>query len=233
MSFDRVAVRRVGKLYGRHRALWDVTLETAPGDRLGLLGPNGAGKTTLLWLLSTLSRPSSGTLQVGPYSGDQVVGARGRIALLTHDSMTYDDLTGLENLELVAELSGRPRADASAWLAHVELEDAAERPAKTYSRGMRQRLGLARCLMIEPELLLLDEPFTGLDRASGEALERRLRAHPAVQWIVTHELDRAARICNRFAFLRRGRLTHVIDGPADVETLRAAYATHVEGAAHG
>jgi heme exporter protein A len=227
-----VEIRGLCKLYGRHRALWNLDLDVDGGDGLGLLGPNGAGKTTLLWILSTLSRPSRGEVRFRGF--DRPLEARGKIAFVSHQSMTYDDLTGRENLELVARCTGRAPSEAGIWLGRMGLEDAGDRTAKTYSRGMRQRLALARAFMIEPSIVLLDEPFTGLDQHSAaevEGLLEALRSAGATLWLVTHELERAARLCTRFAFLARGRLVERLDGPRDGAALRRIDAETMEGRA--
>jgi len=224
-----VEIRGLCKLYGRHRALWNLDLDVEAGDGLGLLGPNGAGKTTLLWILSTLSRPSRGEIRFRGF--ERPLEARGKIAFVSHESMTYDDLTGRENLELVARCTGRAPREAGSWLERMGLEGAADRPAKTYSRGMRQRLSLARAFMIEPSIVLLDEPFTGLDQHSAAQIDawlEALRSAGATLWLVTHELERAARLCTRFAFLARGRLVAQVDGPQDGPTLRRTYAEAME-----
>ncbi|MGF1509419.1 MAG: ABC transporter ATP-binding protein [Myxococcota bacterium] len=233
MPLAGVEVRSACKVYGRHRALWNVSLRCEPGTSLGLLGPNGAGKTTLLWLLSTLVRPTRGEVRWGTLPSDQLHSARGQVALLSHESMTYEDLTGRENLELVARCRGLSLRHAAAWLERVELAEVADRPAKTYSRGMRQRLSIARALMTEPSLLLLDEPFTGLDQRSAqgiEALVRERQSEGGMVWMVTHELSRAARLCDRFVLLRRGQLVADIPGPLTETELRTRYINIMDGA---
>jgi ABC-type multidrug transport system ATPase subunit len=231
LTIPHVEVRGVCKVYGRHRALWDVSLRCESGTSLALLGPNGAGKSTLLWLLSTLSVPTRGEVWLGSFGPDRLADARGDVALLSHESMTYEDLTGRENLELVARCRGLAPVAVVDWLDRVELVEAADRPAKTYSRGMRQRLSIARALMSDPSLLLLDEPFTGLDRRSAERIEALLlerRREGGIMWVVTHELGRAARLCDRFAFLRDGRMVELVEEPMDEAALRARYVDAVE-----
>ncbi|MEM1025551.1 MAG: ABC transporter ATP-binding protein [Myxococcota bacterium] len=227
-----VEIRGLCKLYGRHRALWNLNLDVEAGEGLGLLGPNGAGKTTLLWILSTLSRPSRGDVRFRGF--ERPIDARGKIAFVSHESMTYDDLTGRENLELVARCTGRPIGEAKTWLERMGLGAAADRSAKTYSRGMRQRLSLARAFMIEPSIVLLDEPFTGLDQHSAaeiESLLELLRGSGATLWLVTHELERAARLCTRYAFLAQGRLVREAAGPMETQALRQTYVDALEGRA--
>ncbi|HEX8954475.1 MAG TPA: ABC transporter ATP-binding protein, partial [Polyangia bacterium] len=170
MTFDVVDARGLTKVYGRQRALAGVDLTLRAGEATALLGPNGAGKSTLVGILSTLVSPTAGSVR---YGGADAASAaqpeddelRGAIGIIAHESHCYGDLTGHENLVFFARLYGVPDAHAAAerLLARVGLRDAARRAARTYSRGMLQRLALARALLHRPRLLLLDEPFTGLD----------------------------------------------------------------------
>ncbi|HJL41352.1 MAG TPA: ABC transporter ATP-binding protein [Myxococcales bacterium LLY-WYZ-16_1] len=226
-----VDVRRVSKVFGTHRALWRASLTFPSGSTTALLGPNGAGKSTLLWLCSTLGRPTSGEIRVGRWTGADLRRARGAIGFVAHTSMTYGELTGRENLELFATLSALPRpADvARRWLSAVALEFAADRAAKTYSRGMRQRLALGRALIADPPVLLLDEPFSGLDLASraqvGELLRARRGAGTTI--VATHDLAQAARLADRAVLLRNGRVIRTEEGMQTVESLQAWFTSAV------
>jgi heme exporter protein A len=210
---DSVHIDKVAKRYGTERALAGVTLELRAGSMCALLGHNGAGKTTLLGVVSTLVRPSSGavTYKSGatPVTGAAV---RKEIGLLAHASLCYSELTATENLELVATLYDVD-ADArtlSQLLDQVGLDTRARnRAARTYSRGMLQRLALARALLTRPSLLLLDEPFTGLDRGGALALGEQLgalKASGAIVVVVTHDLEAIAGRTDHVAILRRGAL---------------------------
>src|SRR6185436_8269759 len=151
---DRVEAREVSKIFGRHRALHKVSLALERGRVTALLVPNGSGKTTLLSLFSTLSRPTSGTMHFGDLPPERAKEVRGRIGLLSHAALSYGDLTGLENVVFFARLYGRTGAAAEAearkLLLEFGLDEAMHRAAKTYSRGMTQRLGLARALIGTP-----------------------------------------------------------------------------------
>ena len=208
---DRVRIAKVGKRYGTERALANVSLELAAGSMCALLGHNGAGKTTLLGIVSTLVRPSSGGVTY--HAGATAVAgatARREIGLLAHASLCYGELTAIENLELVAGLYEIADAPIDAVLDQVGLDRRARaRPARTYSRGMVQRLALARALLTRPSLLLLDEPFTGLDRDGALALGERLgqiKAAGAIVVVVTHDLEAIAGRADHVAILRRGAL---------------------------
>ncbi|MBK9033233.1 MAG: ABC transporter ATP-binding protein [Myxococcales bacterium] len=209
-----IVVDKVGKRFGDHRALAGVELELRAGSVCALLGANGAGKTTLLGILSTLVRASAGTVAyldgATPRAVDDAL--RADIGLLAHASLCYGELTAIENLRFFAALYGVVDADrrAEVLLDEVGLEASARtRAVRTYSRGMVQRLALARALLARPSLLLLDEPFTGLDRDGAMALGTRLgqaKAEGAIVVCVTHDLEAIAGVTDHVAILRRGKL---------------------------
>ncbi len=235
-ALDRVEAREVSKLYGRQRALWRVSMTLTRGRAVALLGPNGSGKTTLLDLFSTLSRPTSGEMFFGELPPERSREARGRIGLLSHAALTYGDLTGLENVTFYAELHriAQPEAEADRLLGELGLADAARRPARTYSRGMLQRLGLARALIGRPSLVLLDEPFTGLDRASTERVVERVKAlvgEGAMVLMISHELATAAELADEVVILFRGQVAARHEGRTTPDALRALYAEHAEARA--
>ena len=212
IDFDEVAVRDVSRHYGRRRALARVSLTCRAGEVLGLLGPNGAGKSTLLAILATLLSPSSGEVRYGGRAGTEAGPAlRARLGFLSHDLHLYPELTARENLVFFARLYGLPDVDGrvAAALTRAGLAARADDVVAGYSRGMRQRLALERALLHDPRLLLLDEPFTGLDDASVAALVDRLkerRAAGRIVVVVTHDLDVAEVLLDRVAVLKDGRL---------------------------
>ncbi|RMH43875.1 MAG: ABC transporter ATP-binding protein [Deltaproteobacteria bacterium] len=224
MRIDRVHVAGVSKRYGPQRALANVDVDLRAGSLCALLGPNGAGKSTLLGILSTLVRPTAG--EVVYLSGDRAVPAgaplRAQIGVLAHESFIYGELTAVENLDFYGNLYSVPRRRdrAAALLDEVGLDDRARnRPARTYSRGMLQRLALARALMHEPPVLLLDEPFTGLDRHGAAALARtldRARRDGRVVLVVSHDLEALDGVCDHVVVLRRGKV--VVDRRAPAGT---------------
>jgi len=206
------------KSYGPIAALDDVTLAIPAGQHVVLLGPNGAGKSTLLRLLSTLVLPSAGTLNLlgqDAGRGDRLALLR-RLGVVSHQTFLYDHLTARENLMLYARLYdvGDPAGAAAAALDRAGLRARAADQVRTFSRGMQQRLAIARALLHDPDIVLLDEPFTGLDRASGDALESRLRAERGRRTCVlsTHDFDRGLRCADRVVVLAAGRLA--ADRPA-------------------
>ena len=211
-DFEQVTVAAVSRHYGRRRALTRVSLSLRAGEVVGLLGPNGAGKSTLLGLLASLITPSAGTVRYGNRTaGDAGAGLRGRLGLLSHELRLYPELTARENLEFFAGLYGLPDAAArvSTALERARLADRAGDTVQGFSRGMRQRLALERTLLHDPRLVLLDEPFTGLDEGSCRALTSRLgelRSDRRMVLVATHDLDLIDGIVDRAVVLRRGRV---------------------------
>jgi heme ABC exporter ATP-binding subunit CcmA len=231
-DFERLTVTSLSRHYGRRKALSKVTFTCSSGDIAGLLGPNGAGKSTLLAILGTLLTPSEGRVQYGTTTA-QAGGAalRARIGMLGHDLFLYPELTAHENLTFFGRLYGVPDASARALqaLERAGLGERAHDPVSGFSRGMRQRVALERALLHQPRLLLLDEPFTGLDQASAAALVARLRdeqARGVLTILATHDLDVVDGLLTRELFLRGGRLVDVTasQGPLR-ERYRAAIAS--------
>jgi heme exporter protein A len=226
VDFQDVALEDVARHFGRRKALSRISFTARAGRLLGLLGPNGAGKSTLLAILGTLLRPTSGRVRYG--EGDATAGGaalRARIGMLGHDLYLYPELTARENLAFFAALYGRRDAGAAAIdaLRRAGLADRADDPVASYSRGMRQRVALERALIHDPRLVLLDEPFTGLDEASVAALVARLRglrSQGAIVVLATHDLDVAEGLFDEVVFIRDGRMVDARGGSA---ALRATY----------
>jgi ABC-2 type transport system ATP-binding protein len=209
-----ITVRGLTKSYGKVRALAGVDLDVATGTVLGLLGPNGAGKTTIVRILTTLLRPDAGSASVvGLDVVEDAAELRGKIGLAGQYAAVDENLTGLENLTMVGRLYGESRAEAksrgNALLERFELLDAAGRPAKTYSGGMRRRLDLAAALVARPPVLFLDEPTTGLDPRSRlqlwETIESLVQDGTTVL-LTTQYLDEADRLADTIAVIDHGRL---------------------------
>ncbi len=230
--FDRLVVDDVSKHFGRRRALSRVSFEVKGGTILGLLGPNGAGKSTILSILATLLRPTSGRVTYGNYAlADRGPGLRAAIGVLGHDLFLYPELTARENLAFFAALGGvrEPAKAALVALARAGLSDRADDPISTFSRGMRQRVALERALIQEPQLVLLDEPFTGLDDSSTALLLARLhglREQGTIVIVATHDLDLAEGLLDGAVFMRDGRILEAIARPA---ALRDTYRGVIAG----
>ncbi len=205
-------MRDLHKTYGPVEALCGLDLRVEPGVFLTIFGPNGAGKTTLMKVLATLTRPTEGSALVGGKDVVRDAGAvRKRVGVISHNTYLYAQLTGIENLEFYARMyrvrAGRERA--LALLAKMDLTRRMHDRVATYSRGMQQRLSVARALLHDPELLLLDEPYTGLDqhasRVLAEVLEG-LRDGTRTVIMTTHNLQEGLAGCDRAAILVEGRL---------------------------
>jgi len=233
-DFDRVEVRDVSRHFGRRRALAHVTMDLHAGELTGLFGPNGAGKSTLLSVLSTLMHPSGGSVTYGGRRGrDLGDSLRARIGMLGHDLFLYADLTARENLEFFGRLYGLDDVPtrARAALVAARLDDRADDRVSSFSRGMRQRLALERAILHHPRLVLLDEPFTGLDDASSVALAARLTAvrdAGAIVVMATHDFDSADRVISQAWYLRDGRAGSL---PGAGGTLRERYRAAIRRAA--
>jgi len=213
-----IELRGLRRDYGERTALAGVSLELASRQTLLVLGPNGAGKTTLLRVLATLLRPSGGGARVLDCSlPDEAWKLRGRVGYLGHEPLLYRDLSGRENLRFNARLHGLAPEQAEeridVLLESVGMEQRANERTDGLSAGMRQRLAVARCVLGDPELLLLDEPDSHLD-AEGRALSRELIGHGRTRVLVSHDPERALPESDRVLVLERGgRVAHL--GPAD------------------
>ena len=218
MDFTSITFTDVSRNFGRRRALHRVSFYCSAGEIVALLGPNGAGKSTLLSITATLLEPSSGEVRYGDHSARRAGAAlRGRIGLLGHDLYIYPELSAAENLTFFGRMYGladlSQRVDTA--LARADLAHRRDDPVGGYSRGMRQRLALERALLHEPRLVLLDEPFTGLDDAATGALRQRLaglREKGSIVLVTTHDLETIEGIIDRAVMLQNGRLLELPHG---------------------
>jgi len=224
-----VEARGLTRNYGAVRALRGVDLTLNAGEVLLVLGPNGAGKSTLLRSLAGLLRPQAGVVTVaGRVLSRDDPSARRPIGLLSHESLLYDELTLLENLVFVARLYDLPDARVraeSALAAQGLLDRKAERP-RSLSRGMLQRAAIARALLHDPRLLLLDEPFTGLDAVAADRLRSllaALRTPDRAMVIVTHQASEAWDLATRVGVLVAGRWALEAPRPDDRAGFHLAY----------
>lgn len=237
MSVEQVKISGLSKRYGLHRALAKVDLELKAGSVCALLGANGAGKSTLLGIVSSTVRPSEGEVRFVADGTDIPKGEalRREIGVLAHESFLYSGLTALENLRFWGRLYQVEKLEdrAKELLELVGLEEKAwNRNAGTYSRGMVQRLALARTMLHEPSVLLLDEPFTGLDRSGSAALAAALKTavqRGCVVLVITHDLASIADITTHLAVLKRGKLVHEARSAGfTFEELKEIYHAHSE-----
>jgi heme exporter protein A len=230
-----ITTRGLGRRFGGRVAVSDVTLSLEEGDTLALFGPNGAGKTTLLRMLAGLLRPTGGT---GTVAGVELPGGaelRGAIGYISHASMLYAALSARENVELTARLFGvrDPGTAAMRALERMELADRAETPVRQLSRGMQQRVTIARATVHDPRVVLLDEPFTGLDDSGTAALGAHLaalRTTGTTMVLVTHQIAEGLALATHAAIMRAGTLVRLEAGetidPAAYLTVYREHVTH-------
>jgi heme exporter protein A len=202
---------RLARAFAGRRAVSEVTFELESAECLALFGPNGAGKTTLLRLLAGLLKPTSGWARINGHvlRGDGT--ARSRVGFVSHQSMLYSALTVRENVELAARLYGLREAREAAELSLREMHvlDRADAPVRALSRGLQQRVSIARALVHRPRVLLLDEPYTGLDARGAAALTEvlaRVRGDGATLVLVTHNIDEGLAVATHAAVMHGGRV---------------------------
>jgi heme exporter protein A len=229
----RLVVADVARHFGRRKALSNVSFICEPGDIVGLLGPNGAGKSTLLNILGTLLSPSKGRVSYGDSSATDGAELRAAIGMLGHDLFLYPELTARENLTFFGQLYGLADVPGvvTGALEQAGLSTRADDFVSGFSRGMRQRVALERALLHNPKLILLDEPFTGLDQASTAALVSRLRNRQQAGCLIvlaTHDLDIADGLITKALFLIGGK---VVSDPGGSGSLRQRYHTAVASVA--
>ena len=205
-----IEVKKLVKRFGMKPVLRGLDFTVQPGEFVALLGPNGAGKTTFLRILSSLSRPSLGDVKVaGYYLPKQAAQVRARLGVVSHMPLLYGDLTAEENLEFYARMYGiadyKPRI--TEVLDMVGLASRRRDLVRTFSRGMQQRLAIGRAVLHDPEVMLFDEPYTGLDQDASSMLDEVLRSVAAQGRTVvmtSHDLARAEDLATRFDVLSRG-----------------------------
>ncbi len=207
-----ILTQGLSKRFGHRLALQNIVLQVKSGEIVALLGPNGAGKTTLLRILATLARPSFGRLELaGCRLPEEAAAARASLGYVGHQPLLYDDLSAEQNLAFFALLYGisKPDRRISELLDLFDLQSRRREPVRTFSRGMQQRLALARALLHRPKILLLDEPHSGLDRQAAATLDKTLpslaRGGAAIL-IATHDLNRVIGLAHRVEVLDAGQL---------------------------
>ena len=203
------------KQFGQIRALDSVSFNIKPGEIYGLIGPNGAGKTTTLRIVCTLIKPTSGTIKIfNQDATKQPEKIRQIISYLPEESGAYPNLTGMEYLEFMAKLQTKPGEDVKAVIAEAVqicgLGDRLKDKAKTYSKGMKRRLLVARALMTKPKLAVLDEPASGLDVMHAyhirEIVKRYVKEHGVTVLLSSHNMLEVEYLCNRVALINKGKL---------------------------
>ena len=211
LDFEEVSVAGLTKSYGPTLALAGVDLSFDAGTVSVIQGSNGSGKSTLLWLLAMLAHPTRGEIRYGQYGVTRADDLRGRIGFVAHQLQLYPGLSGHENLVLAAKLQSIAYAEkrATDLSEALALGEYWNRPVRTYSRGQAQRVSIARALLHEPRLLLMDEPATGLDEKSTESVVELIeqeKQQGAIVIIVTHEAKFARVVADRILHMDRGRI---------------------------
>ena len=229
-----VQLERVTKRFGTSLALQGIDLRLESGKCLGLVGPNGAGKTTLLKILSTLSAPSSGTVTIAGLDASRAAERiRPLLGVLSHRTFLYGHLTAFENLYFYGQMLGVGQLGERIRevLETVGLAGLGRQLVRTFSRGMQQRLAIARAILHRPRLLLLDEPYNALDGQAVARVQELLRqllgeGHTVV--ISTHDLPRGFELCDEIAIQRRGRIVdHVVTSQNTLSSFSQMYSRHV------
>jgi ABC-2 type transport system ATP-binding protein len=227
-----LTIRALEKSFDGRRVVDGLSLAIAPGETYALLGPNGVGKTTILRMVAGLLRPDAGEIRIGPHDALAApLAAKALTAWLPDEPLLYDRLSPLEHLQFIAGLWRIPPAlaqrRAESLLDRLGLTPHAQQPCESFSRGMKQKTVLAGALIHEPMLMLLDEPFTGLDAAAARLVQGLLRerlAAGAAILLTTHMLDAAERLADRIGILHQGRLA----AEGTLASLQAGASTSLE-----
>jgi len=217
---QRITLQSVSRVYGRLFALHRVSTDFPAGAISALIGDNGSGKTTLLSLLATLEKPSDGSIEYDDVAWSHFsANYREKVGWIAHDTLLYDELSARENLKFYGRMYGAGDLEVTVdrWLERIGLADDADRLVDEYSRGMRQRLTIARALLHDPDLLLLDEPLTGLDRRGRNTVTgilEEMRDRQKIIVMASHDLHEISELADRLVILRRGKVTHIGDREA-------------------
>lgn len=211
-----ISARGIRKSFGKHKALRNIDLEIKKGESLAIFGPNGAGKTTLLKILSTIITPTKGDVSVNNIDIKKNPSkARELIGVISHESYLYNELTARENLRFFGKMYGMEKdlleKRITELLEQVDLQKRADERVGAFSRGMKQRLSIARALVHRPVILFMDEPYTGLDQRSAEAFENVLKMldkDNVTKVMVSHNIERAIHLCDRLMIMDSGEIVY-------------------------
>jgi heme ABC exporter ATP-binding subunit CcmA len=215
-----ITINNLTKNFGRKQVLKNLDLNIKKGEFLTIFGPNGAGKTTLIKIISTLSRPNSGDIKIGEFdfSEDQT-DIRKIMGVISHNLYLYDELTARENLRFYGRMYSYPAVDLEtridSLLNEIGLQYRMHDRVGTFSRGMKQRLSIARAILHKPTILFLDEPYTGLDQHASQILTRilkRLKSKNRTIIMTTHNIEQGFALCDRVAILTKGKI--IFDEPS-------------------
>lgn len=234
-QFD-ISAEAVTKTFGNFEALRGIDLNVKKGEFVTLFGPNGAGKTTLIKLLATLAKPTSGKLTVSGYDTSKEAGkVRASVGVISHDPYLYESLSAFENIKFFGDMYGLPDTDTRSeeLINLIGLGSRMHDLVRTYSRGMKQRLSVARAIVHDPSVLLLDEPYTGLDQKGaqifGDTLEW-LKSHGRTILMTTHNIEEGLQLSDRVGIITSGKITY--EGSAsdiDRNSFKELYNSRVDG----
>ena len=233
-----ISIKSLSRSFGSLRVLRNIDLEIQKGEFVTIFGPNGAGKTTLLKIMSTLVTPTEGSVIIdGLDVKKEAVEIRKRIGVISHETYLYSDLSAEENLRFFGKMYGMDAGvldeRIDALLKQVGLLHRAGDRGGTFSRGMKQRLSIARALIHEPSILFLDEPYTGLDQHAADTFEQVLKgfdAQDSTKVMISHNMERSLQLCNRVLVMNKGQI--VFDERrqdiGDIEDFKQTYSSLVQ-----
>lgn len=227
-----IVIKGLTKQYGLNPVLRGINLHVKPNEFVTLVGPNGAGKSTMMRIVATLLRPDAGDVEIGGWPlSTHAHKVRRHIGLVSHQSLLYQDMTAAENLTFFARLYGLEKSEdrVQQALKMVGLRARQRDPISSFSRGMTQRLTIARATLHEPDVLLLDEPYTGLDQEAVALLDQLLlreKERERTILMITHDLTHSLTVSDRILFLHNGRIVHEVSAIIDATELIALYRTH-------
>ena len=214
MEHPAIEARSLSRSYGRVKAISNLGLTIAPGEKVVLIGPNGSGKTTLIKLLSTLIRPTSGTLKLfGKDTASHGAQLRRRVGVLLHEPLLYNRLTALENLQFYSKMFNVPNEDRRIWELAEEMEigDLLRTRVDSLSHGQRKRVSILRALLHDPSILLLDEPDAGLDQTAVQGLVKLVSRNGRTVVMSTHNLESGLSMAQRVIVLKKGKVIMDVD----------------------
>ena len=232
-----ISIERLSKAFGTNVVLRNIDLRIERGEFLTVFGPNGAGKTTLIKIMSTLVSPTSGKVIIdGMDIKENPIEIRKKIGVISHETYLYHELTAAENLRFFGRMYGVSDIEnrIDGLIKQVGLTYRKNDRVRTFSRGMKQRLSIARALIHDPPILLLDEPYTGLDQHASATFDRILggmNAHDKTRVLISHDIERGIAMCDRAIILTDGHIAHEMSQSEirDLLQCRAIYEKYVEG----
>jgi ABC-2 type transport system ATP-binding protein/heme exporter protein A len=231
-----ISIEHLYKSFGNFSVLEDINFEVQQGDFVTIFGPNGAGKTTLIKILSTLITPTRGRVIVDGFDvRDKPLEVRRRIGVISHETYLYHELTAFENLQFYGRMYDVKNLEERIRevLEQVGLQYRRNDRVGTFSRGMKQRLSIARAILHKPQILLLDEPYTGLDQHASALFDELLQqlSGNTTQIMISHDIERGISLCNRALILNNGRIVHAAlqEEIGSVENYRSVYERLVSG----